>query len=69
LRAQLTAALETLDPDTPAGEEPAVEEPAVEQPVSQEPVSQEPHAEEPGLSWHSPPEVPAPQTEKNAEAA
>jgi cell division initiation protein len=84
LRAQLTAALETLDPEPEADEQPPVEAPVAEEPVAKEPVAEEPvaeeapsgqpaieepHAEEPGLSWHTPPDVTAERAEENAEAA
>jgi cell division initiation protein len=79
LRAQLTAALETLDPEPEADEQPPVEEPVAQEPVVEEPVAEEapsgqpaaeePQAEEPGLSWHTPPDVTAERAEENAEAA
>jgi cell division initiation protein len=76
LRAQLTAALETID-DVPIADEqppmvdeqPAVETPIAEEPVAEQPAAETPPAEEPGLSWHTPPEVPEPRPEANAEAA
>jgi cell division septum initiation protein DivIVA len=68
LRTQLTAALEMIDDAPIADEPPAVETPVAEEPVA-EPAAETPPAEEPGLSWHTPPEVPEPRPEANAEAA
>jgi cell division initiation protein len=69
LRAQLAAALETLDGDPTVDEQPVAEQPAAEEPVAEQPPAAEPYAEEPGLSWHSAPEVPAQRPEESAEAA
>ena len=69
LRAQLTAALETIDDEPTADEQPAVEEPVVEDPVAEQPPAEEPPAEEPGMSWHTPPQVPEQRSDADAEAA
>jgi len=69
LRAQLTAALETIDGEPIADEQPAVETPAADEPVAEESVTADPQAEEPGLSWHTSPEVPMHDADENAEAA
>jgi cell division septum initiation protein DivIVA len=74
LRAQLTAALETLDPaptaeEHPPAEAPVAEQAVVEQPPVEQPAAEEPQAEEPGMSWHTPPEVTAEHSAENAEAA
>jgi cell division initiation protein len=74
LRAQLTAALETLDDEPGSDEQPAAEAPVAENPVPEQPAAEDPHVEpqqdeEPGLSWHTPPEVEEQRAEENAEAA
>jgi cell division initiation protein len=70
LRAQLTAALETIDDEPVAAEQPPIETPVVEEPVADQPAAEAPPAEEePGLSWHTPPEMAEQQAEENAEAA
>jgi cell division initiation protein len=74
LRAQLTAALETIDDEPVADEQRAVETPVADEPVAEQPVVEQsaveaPSSEEPGLSWHTPPEVAEPRPEASAEAA